>query len=262
MNYIPNINLLYPRLQTPGGVATGGQARFIPGVQVAAYQPNLTASRVEPNQPLISRLLRQASMLVALLAIVLGLITAFPYALYTINPGLSNALTKILARPTVDFGDQLEATGDKALKVPYQPALDPTLPTQNSLVIDEIGINTMIGENTVENVEETLKQGVWRVPDFGTPFARKKPVILAAHRFGYLAWSNQFRRENSFYNLPKLDTGDRVEIIWNQRKYIYEIIDSSEGEQIANYQADLILYTCKFLESETRIFKYAKLIEV
>ena len=69
------------------------------------------------------------------------------------------------------------------------------------------------------------------MPDFGTPLDRTKPVILAAHRFGYLAWTNLYRRKNSFYNLPKLKEGDLVEITYKQRKYTYEIYAESREKK-------------------------------
>ena len=83
-------------------------------------------------------------------------------------------------------------------------------------------------------------------------------MILAAHRWGYVYWTNSFRTLNSFYNLPKLAVGDKIEIIWNQRKYLYEIYDSGTGDKITDYSANLILYTCELWNSPTRIFKYAK----
>lgn len=144
----------------------------------------------------------------------------------------------------------------------YQPRFDATLPKITSLKISTIGIDTEIYEATRENFEEALKKGVWRASDSGTPFNRKKPTILAAHRFGYLAWSNIFRRKHSFYNLPKLKVGDTVEITYKQRKYLYEVYAEDKGEQVSDYSADLILYTCEDLNSPIRIFKYARLIEV
>ncbi|HLE49636.1 MAG TPA: sortase, partial [Patescibacteria group bacterium] len=133
---------------------------------------------------------------------------------------------------------------------------------------------------------EILKTGVWRVPDFGTPEDDGPsepvergadsqigpselvergadsqiglPIILAAHRFGYVTWTNSFRTLNSFYSLPKLKVGDRVEIVWNQRKYVYEIYKEETGTAITDYTADLILYTCDLWNSPTRIFKYAR----
>lgn len=144
----------------------------------------------------------------------------------------------------------------------YQPRVDTTLPTTGTLKIASIGVITELQEAPYENFEEALKKGVWRASDSGTPFNRTEPTILAAHRFGYLAWSNTFRRENSFYNLPKLSVGETVEITYRQRKYVYEVYGESRGEDITDYSADLILYTCEQLNSSVRIFKYARLLEV
>lgn len=143
----------------------------------------------------------------------------------------------------------------------WQPVFDSKLSRDTTLTITEIGIDTKINERTYQDYEDALKLGVWRVPDFGTPADRSKPVILAAHRFGYLAWTNIYRRKNSFYNLPKLQTGDLVEIVYKQRKYTYEIYAESRGEEIIDYTANLILYTCETLNSKVRIFKYARLIQ-
>lgn len=146
--------------------------------------------------------------------------------------------------------------------VQYQPRFDPTLPFDAHLKIPAIGVDTTLVEATYTNYEDALRKGVWRVSDFGTPENRNTPTILAAHRYGYLAWSNLFRRQNSFFNLPKLEVGDVVEIDWRQRKYMYEIYAQGQGEEIADYSADLILYTCETLNGPNRIFKYARLLEI
>ena len=144
----------------------------------------------------------------------------------------------------------------------WQPPYDSTLEKETTLKIPSIKINTKVNESTYDSYENALKLGVWRIPDFGTPTDRSKPVILAAHRFGYLAWTNQYRRENSFFNLPKIKTGDIVEIIYKQRKYTYEVYGESSGEEIQDYSANLILYTCEALNSKIRIFKYARLLKI
>jgi len=144
----------------------------------------------------------------------------------------------------------------------YLPEFDSSLPIANSLIIPTIGVNTEIRESSLDEYEKALKNGVWRVTNFGTPRSVGSPIILAAHRFGYLRWTNQYRHENSFFNLPKLEVGDTVEIVWNQRKYVYGIYASDEGTEITDYSADLILYTCNDLTSDIRIFKYARLLEI
>lgn len=144
----------------------------------------------------------------------------------------------------------------------YNPPFDARLPATNQLLIPAIGVNTSVQEATLDNYEAALRKGVWRVSDFGAPNDNGEPIILAAHRFGYLAWTNSYRHKNSFYNLPKVNTGDLVEIDWNQRKYLYEVYAVSKGSAILDYSADLILYTCETLTGENKIFVYARLIQV
>ena len=143
----------------------------------------------------------------------------------------------------------------------YMPSYDPTLPDTNRLIIPSIGVTTDIDEATLTDYESALKKGVWRVSDFGSPMDPTRPTILAAHRYGYLAWTYSYRKTNSFYNLPKLAVGDIVEIDYQKRKYTYEIYEKAEGEVITDYGADLILYTCKNLTGPVRVFVYAKLIQ-
>jgi sortase (surface protein transpeptidase) len=83
-----------------------------------------------------------------------------------------------------------------------------------------------------------------------------------AHRFGYLKWTNSYRRKNSFFNLPKLKNEDTIQILWRQRKYTYAVYAESEGTEINDYTADLVLYTCKDLSSDVRFFVYAKLLRI
>jgi sortase (surface protein transpeptidase) len=147
-------------------------------------------------------------------------------------------------------------------KPAYNPPFDPALPIENSLVIPSIGVNTDIQEATLDNYEAALQKGVWRVSDFGAPNDNAEPIILAAHRYGYLSWTNSFRHKNSFYNLPKVETGDVIEIDWSQKRYLYEVYAVSKGTQILDYSADLILYTCETLTGEEKVFVYAHLMRI
>jgi hypothetical protein len=208
---------------------------------------------------LISMLLSSISMTLVIASLTAIGIPVLPMVWYRISPGTSDALAKVLVKPVTTFEAELVAAGVKDV---YQPEQDSNLSKDNRLIIPSIGVNTLIIEEPVERYEEAFRKGSWRVPDFGTPFERQRPMIIAAHRFGYLAWTNDFRKRNSFFNLPKLKIGDTVEVIWDQRRYVYEIYDEEEGVEITNYTADLILYTCKFLESDIRIFKYARLLEL
>jgi sortase (surface protein transpeptidase) len=123
-------------------------------------------------------------------------------------------------------------------------------------------VDTILWEASYSDYESALKKGVWRVPDFKAPFdsAQGKPMILAAHRFGYLDWTQEYRLKNSFYELPKVKIGDKIQVIWDQHRYNYEVTRVAEGTKIDDYSGDLILYTCKFLVSPERYFVYAKLV--
>ncbi len=144
----------------------------------------------------------------------------------------------------------------------YMPPFDSKLPIINHLTISSIGVDTPVQEATYDNYEEALRRGVWRVSDFGVPNETGSPVILAAHRFGYLAWTNSFRHKNSFFNLPKVQTGDTIQIVWRQRKYTYEVYKVDKAREITDYTADLILYTCETLSGPERIFLYARMIDL
>jgi len=190
-------------------------------------------------------------------ASIILLLTLFgPSIWYSLNG--SGDLADIIARKFENKTPSVLAP----VKETYQPRFDASLPRGSYIKITSIGVDSPIYEGTYESYEETLKKGIWRTPDFNTPLNRESPTILAAHRFGYLAWTNKFRKENSFFNLPKLKDGDTIEIVWRQRKYVYEVYDFSKGEEIKDYSADLILYTCENLNSSVRIFKYARLLEI
>jgi sortase (surface protein transpeptidase) len=230
---------------------------------------------LEPSEPVIlplakeekpvvntpsSILLLKSAKIFAVIGIVVLAINYAPFVAGWVGNGFSFAfksyinLTKSEAQNITQSNASVRST--------YQPAYDSRLPKENRLVISKIGVDTEIAEATFDNYESALKQGVWRVSDFGAPSANSMPTILAAHRYGYLAWSNLFRRENSFYNLPKLKVGDIVEIDWRQRKYTYEIYAEGQGEEITDYTADLILYTCVDLTGPERVFRYARLMEI
>jgi sortase (surface protein transpeptidase) len=194
-----------------------------------------------------------------LLGVTLAGIPIVPMIWYRLQPGTSEALAQILRRPVTGFAEALIAEGVREAEY-WQPPVDETLPLENMLIIEKIGVETELVEAPLDQYEAAFRKGVWRVPNFGTPYDRNLPVILSAHRFGYLNWTNAYRFKHSFYKLPDVEVGDRVVMIWGQRKYVYEIYEGEEGEEITNYAADIILYTCRFLESDVRIFRYGRLI--
>jgi sortase (surface protein transpeptidase) len=191
------------------------------------------------------------------LSFLLSTILSYPVFVFAWNvtfPNTAEKLSAVLSKPVEMPQQEVQGTF-------YIPAKNPSLTTVPTIRIPKIGIETEILEESLENYEFALQKGVWRVPNFGTPLEHSAPTILVAHRFGYLAWNQDYRMQNSFFNLPKLEVGDKVEVIWDQRLFEYEIYLKEENQEMTEYDADLILYTCKFLESDIRIFQYAKLIE-
>ena len=227
------------------------------------------------RKPLIRGLNKRVSSLTLKLAklffifgVTLFVIAYVPSIWYATSPDKIANITNLLAQTATKSTDLVieeRMAGDSTTEAPksdYQPKVNKSLPVESTMIIPSVGIETVINEATKANYEEALRLGVWRVTDFGTPYERELPTILAAHRYGYLKWSIPYRLKNSFYNLPKLKVGDTVEIDWRQRKYIYEVYKESNGEDIEDYSADLILYTCESLNSPIRIIKYGKLLEI
>ncbi|MBI2326273.1 sortase [Candidatus Collierbacteria bacterium] len=190
-----------------------------------------------------------------ILTVIFAVTPIWPYVFYRLSPGTSDALASTIGNLT-NLSNLPNSTNPKQEQI--LPPFDPSLPEDNGIIIDKIGVRGQIHEG--DDWDAILKTGVWRVPDFGIPEDSRQPMILAAHRWGYVTWTNSFRTLNSFYNLPKLAVGDQIEVIWNQRKYIYEIYASETGDKISDYSANLILYTCELWNSPVRIFKYAKRI--
>lgn len=157
--------------------------------------------------------------------------------------------------------EQLEEAQDQQDQVEtrYLPEIDPSLPEGDLIIISKIGVNTQLQRTETE--EESLETGAWWVPDFGIPGDLQMPMIVTAHRYGWeWWWKSDYWQLHSFYKLPQLQAGDQVEIISEQRHFVYEVYAMEEGEQISDYDADLILYTCKHLNSPIRYFSYARLV--
>lgn len=208
-----------------------------------------------------------AGMALALWAI-FAILSSYPvglYIYYSVQPKTTELLSQALQETS------REITANAAVELPVaetvsttQISKDVSLPDGHYLSIPKIGLDTVIWEGALDNYESALRKGVWRVDDFATPDTSlgefDRPVILAAHRFGYIDWSQEYRLKNSFYNLPDLKTGDEIEIVWDKHRYKYQVTKVEEGTEITDYSSDLIMYTCKFLVSPIRIVVYAKLI--
>lgn len=207
-----------------------------------------------------------AGMALALWSI-FAILSSYPvglYIYYTVVPKTTELLGKALQETSKKMVIEAQAAVPNVQTIPpiAEVEKDISLPEGHYLSIPKIGVDTILWEAPSDRYEDALRKGVWRVADFASPDKPEgKSVILAAHRFGYLEWTQNYRLKNSFYDLPKLKNGDMVEIVWNQHRYTYQIQKVEEGTEITDYSSDLIMYTCKFLVSPIRIFVYAKLVK-
>lgn len=224
------------------------------------FSPDFSAKVAETSKPVVKTAVKWLLNSVVGIVLVVGLLVAVPYLYYTFMPADTEPIRA--SQEGSVLGGSFEQ-GTQASPVPQAPVLppqDPSLPEGEWLIIPKIGVRTQL--QATANPDEALDTGVWLVPEYGRPGSKDMPMILAAHRFGWKWWwQDEYWKYHSFYLLPELQPGDIVETISDQRKYYYEIYAGEEGEEISDYHADLILYTCKFLSSPLRHFRYARLVD-
>ncbi|HCR81700.1 MAG: hypothetical protein UY47_C0003G0048 [Parcubacteria group bacterium GW2011_GWB1_49_7] len=198
---------------------------------------------------------------VIILTTVVSLAWLGPRVFYAVFPSDNQVQTEELSgnfQLQIDR-EKLEKEQRQRISELSKPPYNENLPEGDWLIIPRIGVRSVL--QPTENYEDALKTGLWLAPNFGKPGDEDTPMIVAGHRFGFKWWwQDDYWKYHSFYLLPDLEPGDTVEVISAKRKYIYEIYAGEEGMEITDYTADLILYTCKYLDSPIRIFRYAKLL--
>lgn len=207
----------------------------------------------------LSKIYLTIGILLLFVGFVILSITFYPQIWYSIDTNATDTeITTIETQvKNLDKEDVKDSRGGNSES--NLPPLDSTLPKENTIRISAIGVDSVIVQDM--NAKGGLEKGIWIVPNYGSPDKNELPIIIAAHRFGYVYWSPEFRHKSSFYNLPKLKNGDRVQIIWGQRSYEYEVYKSEDNSQVTDYDADLILYTCRMYNSPVRVFRYLKRIK-
>jgi len=130
----------------------------------------------------------------------------------------------------------------------------------NRLIITKIGVNAPIVES--KNSEYGLSLGAWHIPKSANP-TKIGNMVLTGHRFKYLPPSNL-----TFYLFDKLEPGDIVSIIWNQKTYYYKIretkvVDKTDLSVEAPSDKPIItMYTCTPIYStEKRLVVIGDLVE-
>ena len=81
-----------------------------------------------------------------------------------------------------------------------------------------------------------------------------KPEMIAVHRFGFNGLSPEQKIKQTLYHVNKLRKGDVVYLAWNGELYEYTVSAVTEGVNNPEIKSDLIVYTCKFINSNSRVF--------
>ncbi len=199
-------------------------------------------------------------ILLILLPIGYLVVTSSPSIWYRLNPGALEDEIAALTRPPFNPDTPVPAKPNTTLTdspvISTEPQFDASLPVGRYIEIPSIKVSTPIFEST--NEREALSKGVWHLPNFGSPdFDLDMPTVLAAHRWGSINLTQNFREQNLFYNLPLVNVGDLVIINWDQKQYKYKVTAKEESHYVSQL-TDLILITCKFVNSPDRIVVYAQ----
>lgn len=189
-------------------------------------------------------------------SLMIGTAYVAPIIYYHLFPHRAQAIeSQILS---TDLGGKI-ADGNQYARIINLPPVDQSLPEGEWIVIDKIGMKVELIAS--ESGTVALDEGVWRDTRGGEIGSQDQPVIVAAHRFGWKWWwQDETWKEKSFYELPELEPGDVVKLIKDQRQWTYEIYAGEETNQISDWQADLILYTCKDLSSDIKHVRYGRLV--
>lgn len=143
-----------------------------------------------------------------------------------------------------------------------QAALSPPVVSKttavNKIIISKIGVDMKIVEGSSESA---LYQGAWRLPGTSRPNLGGNTVI-SAHRYLYRPPSKR-----TFYNLDKLEIGDKFKILWQGEEYQYQvkeikIVEPGQVEILNQTRESIVtLFTCTPLfTSEKRLVVIGSLI--
>jgi sortase A len=129
----------------------------------------------------------------------------------------------------------------------------------DAVIISKINVNSPVIEASTMKV---VHEKVWRRPQDSTP-DKGSNTVLVAHRYATIGGN----RASTFYNLPELVIGDKVEVIWKGKLYTYEVYNTMTVEPTAVQIEDpttepiLTLYTCTPLwKADHRFVVQARLI--
>lgn len=130
----------------------------------------------------------------------------------------------------------------------------------NRVIITKIGVNAPIIDS--EDGNYALAKGAWHLPDSSTP-DKGSNTVITGHRFKYLPPNNL-----TFYLFHKLETGDIVSVVWQDKNYFYRIkeikvVDKNDISILKPSEEPILtLFTCDPIYSQkNRLVVIGELIE-
>jgi sortase A len=137
-----------------------------------------------------------------------------------------------------------------------------TISGPNRLVIPVMMLDQQTLEGPESNWFNILYKGIWRWPGGSTPNKGGNTIFLS-HRFSYTG------PRGAFYYLNKLQIGDNIGLVWNNKLYTYSVVSTntvpSSDTSIENNTPDaqITLFTCTPLwHPVDRLVVVAKLKEI
>jgi LPXTG-site transpeptidase (sortase) family protein len=165
----------------------------------------------------------------------------------------------LLIKQMTDKTYGVHYSGVLAQEVGAQPVNLQPAPDGKRLVIPKMELDEpiIIGDNP-----KNIHLGVWHRPNTGNP-ASGGNTVLVGHRFIYYGV-----KSGVFYSLDMLQKGDRFEVWWDKKEYIYQVADILIVEPTASNienstdRPTITLYTCTPLwTAKQRLVVKANLIE-
>ena len=169
-------------------------------------------------------------------------------------------------RPSISFwfGQHFGSVASSLSNIVNNPEITPSQVFEpdeiiggKRLIIPSLLLDKPIYEGNSPGI---VHKGVWRLPHTSTPDAGSNTVFVG-HRFSY-------KDPAVFYNLDKMEKGQRFAVFWNQHKYLYEVMSKDVVAptridiEAPTTESRLTLYTCTPLwTAKNRLVVVAKLVE-
>lgn len=155
-------------------------------------------------------------------------------ALYIFTTPFLPAISLFLKKKTSDNGGYIYQNSF------VQSKNNKPIPADNRLVVPSIMLDIQVKQG--KNIDIIKNGDAWRLPKTSVP-GREGNTVIIGHRFAY-------KNASSFYNLDKLNIGDRLIVYWEGREYGYVVREKKivppSASEVENQTADetLTLYTC------------------